>query len=160
VALIAPAKPGDIEAISVLLQELDRFYGYAETGPLEARVLQIKDALFGDPPVAYALLAWDEGQLVGLASYSFLWPVMGLTRSLFLKELYVSDSARRTGIGRQLMNGLFSIAVKRGCSRVEWHTDRFNTNAQRFYELLGVQPHPSKIFYRLGGDGLLHAAEF
>lgn len=147
-AQILPAKPADAGAISDLLEEMDRFYD-EESEPRDDRIRQINDALFDDPPVAYSLLAWDGDELVGFASYSYLWPAAGLTHSLFLKELYVAEKARRTGVGRQLMHGLFDLAAKRGCSRVEWQTDQFNANAQRFYELLGVKPNPGKIFYRL-----------
>jgi hypothetical protein len=42
------------------------------------------------------MLAWDGDDLAGFAAYSFLWPAVGLTRSLFLKELYVAEAARRT----------------------------------------------------------------
>jgi ribosomal protein S18 acetylase RimI-like enzyme len=88
-----------------------------------------------------------------------LWPAIGLTRSLYLKELYVPESLRRTGIGKLLMKNLFEIAVKHDCSRVEWTTDSDNPNAQRFYELLGVPQNSSKLFYRLGGEALLQAAK-
>jgi RimJ/RimL family protein N-acetyltransferase len=52
------------------------------------------------------------------------------------------------------MQGLFESAAKRGCSRVEWTTDRDNAGAQAFYEQLGVPTHPSKIFYRVEGNGV------
>ncbi|WP_222854333.1 GNAT family N-acetyltransferase [Fodinicola acaciae] len=153
-AQILPAKSSDAGAISDLLEEMDRFYD-EESEAREDRIRQINDALFGDPPIAYSLLAWDGDELVGFASYSYLWPAAGLTHSLFLKELYVAEKVRRTGVGQQLMRGLFDIAAKRGCSRVEWQTDQFNANAQRFYELLGVKPNPGKIFYRADTGSLL-----
>ena len=53
------------------------------------------------------LLARDEdGVLAGFASYSFLWPAVGLTASLYLKELYVAASRQRHGVGTLLMQGL------------------------------------------------------
>lgn len=77
-----------------------RFYRVTEVDPLELRISQIKASLFSDPPSAYAVLAWEDGRLVGLAAYSFLWPAGGLTRSLYLKELYVAETARQKGVGR------------------------------------------------------------
>lgn len=99
-------------------------------------------------------MAWDDGQLAGFASYSFLWPAAGLTRSLYLKELYVTERARRTGVGKLLMQRLYDIAAEHGCSRVEWTTDRDNPDAQRFYAELGVPVRESKLFYRVEGDEL------
>jgi ribosomal protein S18 acetylase RimI-like enzyme len=146
--VVSSARPDDAEAIARLLEEMDRFYGSTTSEPLDQRVGQINEALFSSAPAAYALLAWNETELVGIASYSFLWPAVGLTRSLYLKELYVAESARRASVGRRLMSGLFDLAEKHRCSRVEWTTDASNQAAQRFYEELGALPHQSKIFYR------------
>jgi GNAT superfamily N-acetyltransferase len=74
--------------------------------------------------------------------------------SLYLKELYVSAGGRRTGTGASLMNTLFEIATREGCSRVEWTTDRDNKDAQEFYAALGAMPLASKLFYRVTGNDL------
>jgi GNAT superfamily N-acetyltransferase len=153
VITVSPASPGDAPAIAALLEEMDRFYGATEPEPLDQRVRQINEAVFARPPAAYALLAWDGGQLAGIAAYSFLWPAIGLTRSLYLKELYVADLYRRQGVGRLLMNALLEVAGKHGCSRVEWTTDTDNARAQAFYEELGVPVQSSKIFYRVEDTG-------
>ncbi|MFV2019368.1 GNAT family N-acetyltransferase [Micromonospora sp. LOL_023] len=146
---IAPVDPAHVDALAALLQELDTFYGETAVEPYEVRIRQINEALFGDPPLAHAALAWNARELVGLATYSFLWPAVGLTRSLYLKELYVAEAARGQGIGKQLMDHLAKVAVANNCSRLEWTTDRDNTHAQRFYARLGVTRNDNKIFYRL-----------
>ena len=145
---VRPAEPGDLKELAALLDELDRFYGATDIEPIEARLRQIDEALFTDPPAAFALLAWHDADLLGMATYSFLWPAAGVTRSLFLKELYVAEAYRRSGVGGLLMRNLFEIAAERNCTRVEWATDDFNAEAQRFYEALGHQPNQSKVLYR------------
>lgn len=155
---LSDAVPDDVPAIAELAAEMDQFYGAAELDPVEIRQRQIEAALFSEPSAARALLAWEGGKLIGFAAYSFLWPAVGLTGSLYLKELYVSASARRAGVGDMLMRGLFKIAVKAGCSRVEWTTDEDNGDAQAFYDALGVRPATSKIFYRVAGEELAAAA--
>jgi GNAT superfamily N-acetyltransferase len=146
---LADAAPADVGAIAGLLAELAVFYGGTPEGTPDERAEQVRAALFGDPPAARALLAWDGAALAGLASWSFLWPAAGLTRSLYLKELYVAQAYRRTGVGELLMEDLYRIAADHGCSRVEWTTDTGNSGAQRFYESLGATPLTTKIFYRL-----------
>jgi ribosomal protein S18 acetylase RimI-like enzyme len=157
VIFVTEAEPGNIEAIAALAEEMDRFYGATDIEPLSARARQIAEAIFSNPPAAYALLAWNGDQLAGFAAYSFLWPAVGLTRSLYLKELYVVRACRGQGVGRLLMQNLVEIAAKHACSRVEWTTDEQNRDAQAFYESLGVPRDNSKLFYRLEGD-LLRAA--
>jgi len=110
----------------------------------------IRDALFGQVPAACALLAWHEADLVGMASYSFVWPAVGVTGSLYLKELYVAAGWQRHGIGTLLMDRLRAVAAQHGCSRVEWTTDRDSDGAQRFYAKLGVPVDEGKLFYRVG----------
>jgi len=151
---LAPAKPADVDAISLLLSELDQYYGDERVDPTPERVRQIRDAMFGPSPAAHVLLAWDDGNLVGFASYSFLWPSVGVTRSLFLKELYVVEATRRHGVGHIFMSELSRIALDNNCSRVEWHADADNPTALRFYATLGVPTDGSKHFYRLDGDAL------
>ncbi|WP_241251573.1 GNAT family N-acetyltransferase [Candidatus Protofrankia californiensis] len=155
--VVTPAEPAHVEAIAALAEEMDRFYGAIEVESLDLRIRQINEAIFSDAPSAFALLAWDGDQLVGFAAYSFLWPAVGLTRSLFLKELYVIEAARRTGVGTQLMQTLFEVAVKHDCSRVEWQTETTNEDAQRFYAELGAQMFEGKVFYRLEGEELRQA---
>ncbi|MCX4469387.1 GNAT family N-acetyltransferase [Micromonospora sp. NBC_01655] len=149
---VVAAEPVHVDVIAALLEELDTFYGETQVEPRDVRIRQINEALFGDPPLAHAVLAWDAQALVGLATYSFLWPAVGLTRSLYLKELYVAETARGRGVGKLLMDRLVEVAATNFCSRIEWTTDRDNVQAQRFYEKLGVAQRGDKIFYRLEGQ--------
>jgi GNAT superfamily N-acetyltransferase len=151
---IAAPEPKDAEAIAALLDELDHYYGGTAEEPRDARVRQISDALFGEVPAGYGLVVRDGATLAGFAAYSFLWPAAGTSRSLFLKELYVAESHRRRGIGTTIMQALFDVAAKHGCSRVEWHADDDNPDAMRFYAGLGFEPDSSKHFYRASGERL------
>ena len=150
---VSPAEPRDAAAIAALLEELGRYYGATESESRDRRITQINEAIFGRPPAAYALLARDGRQVAGLAAYSFLWPAVGATRSLYLKELYVPDAFRRQGIGTLLLRAVFETAAGLGCSRVEWTTDTDNTGAQAFYAWLGLPNHPVKVFYRIEDTG-------
>ncbi|MGH8603791.1 MAG: GNAT family N-acetyltransferase [Gammaproteobacteria bacterium] len=147
--VVAPAERKHVKPLAVLLEEMDRHYGDTELEPFDKRLTQIADALFGPVPAAFVLLAWDEDQFVGLASYSFLWPAAGVTRSLYIKELYVTQARRREGIGKRLMKGLLGVAAKHGCSRVEWTADQESDDAQRFYEAMGMRVNAGKLFYRV-----------
>jgi GNAT superfamily N-acetyltransferase len=156
---LAAAVRDDVPAIAELAAEMDRYHGAAQLDPPEVRQGQIDAALFGEPKTAQALLAWDDGKLVGFATYTFLWPAVGLASSLYLKELYVAAVARRTGVGEVLMRGLFEIAVSRECVHVEWTADTDNMGARAFYEDLGLLPTASKLFYRIAGADLAKAAQ-
>ena len=65
---VTPARRDDVVAMAGLLEEMNRFYGVAGGGQVEERVRKISEALFSESPAAYALVAWDQAQLVGLAA--------------------------------------------------------------------------------------------
>jgi GNAT superfamily N-acetyltransferase len=142
---ISRATEADAERLSVLLGEIQAYYG-GENRPGDLG--RMRDALFGDRPVATVLLARDGEQVVGMASYSFLWPSGGGT-SLFLKELFVRPSSWRRGVASALMDALRDAAAEAGCTRVEWTADRDNPPALAFYEALGATKKEGKNFYRV-----------
>ena len=146
--VIVPATEEDLPAFIALLEEMDSFYGDVTEGTAKERIQRVGAVLFGQLPKATVLLAKDGDQLVGMASYCYLWPAAGVSTSLYLKELYVRQAKRRAGIGKLLMDKLVDIARAEGCTRVEWTTDRDNSEAQRFYDGLRYEINAGKVFYR------------
>ena len=152
---IRNAVPGDTNDLVRLLNEVDAFYGDDVEESKEERSSAVARVLFGEPPMAQALVAEaDSGSLVGFASYSFLWPAAGSTASLYLKELFVSENHRARGLGRRMFAELCRVAVDLGMSRVELTTDTSNHHAQQFYSRLGLTVNDRKVFYRVQADQL------
>lgn len=155
---VRQATEHDAPAIVALLEGLDAFYGEAPVSTRDVREQQVRELLFGAVPVATVLLALEGADVAGIASFSILWPAAGVTHSLYVKELYVDDSFRRRGVGRQLMVRICAIAEQTGCSRVEWTTDQSNPTAQAFYQSLDVPVNPTKLNYRIDGNSLARLA--
>jgi ribosomal protein S18 acetylase RimI-like enzyme len=152
---IRSAVPADVDELVRLLDEVDAFYGDEVTESAEHRASAVKRVLFQELPIARSLVAEaDDRRLVGFASYSFLWPAAGSTASLYLKELFVSESYRSRGVGRLMFAELCRVAVASGLSRVELTTDKSNRDAQHFYSRLGLPVNDGKVFYRVEGDAL------
>lgn len=146
---VLPARREDLAVLVELLNEIDAYYGDPVRESSIERAARIEKAVFLEGASATVLIARNEElYAVGMASYSFLWPAAGSSRSLFLKELYVREDYRRNDVGRVLMEELFKLAAEENCSRVEWQTDRPNTQAQQFYSSIGAAPIEDKVFYR------------
>ncbi|MGW4548563.1 N-acetyltransferase family protein [Streptomyces violaceorubidus] len=145
---VSRADSADVTCIAELVAEIEQHYGGAVEGELSARVNRLRDMLFGAHPAATVLLARIGGDVVGMASFSLLWPAAGDSHSLYLKELFVRDAHRRHGVARALMAELHEVAGQLGCSRIEWTADRDNPEALKFYEALGATPQDAKVFYR------------
>src|SRR4051812_16180710 len=87
--IVEPATADDVAALAELLAELDAYYGDPTTRALEQRHDDIRRWLFCDLPAARVLVARNGDELVGMASYSFLWPAAGTSGSMYVKEIYV-----------------------------------------------------------------------
>jgi ribosomal protein S18 acetylase RimI-like enzyme len=158
---ILPACEEDSAILAELIEEMESYYGATEIEPFDQRIASLHEYIFDDHPSTFVLLAREKGgQVIGMVSYSFLWPALGASRSLFLKELYVREPYRRQGVARHLMKALFEVAAANKCSRVEWTTDHDNAQAKRFYSALGFPVCKEKIFYRLDRKAFSDAANF
>ena len=153
------ADDSDLAIIAEMLYEVEIFYGTTEFPDRAEWENQVASLLFGDTPAGRVILALDSDVALGFASYSFLWPAAGVTKSMFLKELYVREKHRRQGLGVGLMSHLCTLAIESGSSRLEWATDRENQDAQSFYRRLGFVENPSKILYRAQADDLVRLSE-
>jgi mycothiol synthase len=82
-----------------------------------------------DPSVWFLVVAGDE-----IVATALSW------KEGFVKDLAVSPSWRRRGLGRALMLQTFAEFRRRGIPRVTLKTDSTNpTNAARLYERLGME---------------------
>lgn len=149
---IRPAAPADVPVIFRFIKELAEYE--REPQAVVSSEAMIRDALFGAPPAAYALIA-EEGELqAGYALYFFNYSTWLGRPGLYLEELYVTPSARGSGIGRTLLSHLAAIAVQRGCGRMEWAVLDWNEPAIEFYRALGATAMDEWTLYRLTGKAL------
>jgi GNAT superfamily N-acetyltransferase len=154
--MIRTATPADIPVIHTLIRELAEY----EKAPQEARATQeqLREALFGERPAAFAHLAVDDatGQAVGFALWFLNFSTWRGVHGIYLEDLYVRPSARGGGHGRALLTELARICVERGYGRLEWSVLDWNRPAIGFYEALGARPQDEWTVYRLT-DGALAA---
>lgn len=143
------AEADDLADLVALQAAHDTHYmTWTGTPPLpdEAASERIFAALFGARPVAEALLARRAGAPVGLLYFSELFPGADLRRAIFVKDIFVLDSARRSGVGRALLARVRRIARGRGADRVELHTHPDMTEARAFYAKEGLKEAERIVF--------------
>ena len=119
----------------------------------------IIEGLKSRPAGSRILLAYEHDKLAGFACFSAIYPGPGLTSGFFLKELYVRDDWRGSGLGKRLMSRLAAIARQDGHGRIDWTVDADDLGLQKFYEMLGGQALPAKRFFRIAGAGLTELAD-
>ena len=71
----------------------------------------------------------------------------------------VKPECRGKGYGKALLKKLASIAVERGCGRLEWWCLDWNKPSIDFYLSLGAEAMSDWTVYRIAGDTLTQLAE-
>jgi GNAT superfamily N-acetyltransferase len=152
------ATTGDAAALAVMLCEMALHY---RQPPLDHdRALSVAQKWLGDESPAYPhfALAFVDGEVAGLASVAIAHPGIDLERLMFLKDLFVRDTARNAGVGRALIGFLAGHCLSKGIGRIDLTAEDWNEDALRFYRRLGAELHGQKIFLRLSGEALAAVA--
>lgn len=139
--LIRPAGLQDVPQLLRLMKELARFENY------DVQFAVTEDALtragFASVPPAFQCFVATDGdnsKLRGMAvTYVIPW-TYDLTPTLVLKELYITEGSRKTGIGQQLMSAVARLALEIGAHRIHWTVLPSNDPAKDFYRTLGGRP--------------------
>ena len=151
--LIKQAGPEDIPEVAALFSEMQRHYKRPVGG--EAAMMAALTAC--NPRVRHfdpwVLLAKMEDYLVGSIVLNVTFPAYELTRALYIRDLFVTAAARRSGIGRLLVNAAAKLTYAKGYSALDWTTEATNTAAQKMYESCGARLLP-RIYYRLAREYL------
>ena len=154
---IRPARAADAGLIVNLIQELAVYERLRSSCRADARTL--KAHLFGAAPCAEVVLAEANGVDVdwapaGFALFFLTFSTFECAPSLYLEDLFVRPEFRRRGIGKGLLAHLASLALARGCRRMEWAVLDWNRPALDFYRDLGARPLDEWTVYRLDGEAL------
>ena len=147
--MIRTATPADVPVIHALIRELAEYEKALDE--VRASEEQLREALFGERPAAFAHIAEDgeSGEAVGFALWFLNFSTWRGVHGIYLEDLYVRPSARGGGHGRALLTELARICVERGYERLEWAVLNWNRPAIGFYEALGARPQDEWTVYRL-----------
>ena len=155
---VRDAIPDDASGLAALFSEMQRHYGrpVSSAAALDAAILACRprSATF-DPHV---MLAWSGEAAVGSLVLNVTFPAFELSRSLYIRDLYVAASHRRSGIGRAFVRAAAKLALRMGYSAVEWTTDSGNSAARTMYESCGARSL-GRTYYRLFDETLINAAQ-
>lgn len=144
---IKKAKKKDFNKILELIRELAIFEKLE--GPNDMAARRLFNDTFGKKPLINMLVAKDGKEIIGYAIYFESYSSFIARKTLFLEDIYITQSRRNTGVGKLFFDKLIEIANKRGCGRLEWAVLDWNINAIAFYNKIGAKPLSDWIYYRL-----------
>ncbi len=108
---------------------------------------------------AEVLFAEIGGEIVGMALFFHNFSTFLGRAGLYLEDLFVKPKHQGRGYGTAILKKLASIAVERGCGRLEWWCLDRNHPAIKFYRSLGAVPMEEWTTYRITGETLKKLAE-
>ena len=135
------AREEDADAVASLIAGFRDWWENEQ--PLDAEIRATVVRLIPDPATDYLLAAPDGGSAAaGVCQLRYRLSVWTGVDDCWLEDLYVTDEARRTGLGRALVEAAVERARERGCKRMELDVNEQNVDAIAFYVSLGFATEP------------------
>jgi GNAT superfamily N-acetyltransferase len=119
---------------------------------------QLREHLFGERPVAEAVVAEEGAHVVGFAVFFHNYSTFVGRPGLYVEDLFVLPEHRRKGHGRALLAELARIAVARRCGRLEWSVLAWNEPALSFYRASGATVMQDWRICRMVGEEIVKLA--
>jgi GNAT superfamily N-acetyltransferase len=154
---LRPAAPEDVPLILDYIKELADYERAPEKAV--ARPEDLQRHLFGDKPLAFAVMAEWDGLPAGWALWFYNFSTWEGKPGLYLEDLYVRPAFRGKGIGKALLRHLAGVAVEQGCTRYVWQVLDWNAPSIAFYQAMGAQILPEWLTCRVEGDALKAMAQ-
>jgi GNAT superfamily N-acetyltransferase len=145
------ASPDDVPIILDFIKRLAAFEN--ELDAVKTTQADLLRDGFGPQPKFEVLVAELAAEPVGFALFFLTYSTWEGRPSLYLEDLFVVESARKHGVGRQLMARLAAIAVERGYKRLDLQVLNWNP-AREFYRRLDMDHMYDWLPYRLSGKTL------
>jgi GNAT superfamily N-acetyltransferase len=128
-------RPDDFAAWLPLWDGYNAFYGRSGETALDPEITRATWGRFFDAyEPMWALVAEQDGQVIGLAHYLFHRSTIALQPSCYMQDLFTAAAARGKGVGRMLIEAVYAEAAKAGIPRVYWQTQETNATAMRLYD--------------------------
>lgn len=119
----------------LLLCELARYEHL--TPPNEDAKARLKRDLLDPHPLLESYITRYEDKPIGFASFFFSYSTFLAKPTLFLEDIFVLESYRGHGYGKQLFDFCRNEAKVRGCGRMDWMVLTWNEPSIKFYEKIG-----------------------
>jgi GNAT superfamily N-acetyltransferase len=135
--VIRPLARTDYDRWLPLWDGYNAFYGREGPTALDPAITAVSWQRFFDAyEPMHALVAEQDGELLGLVHYLFHRSTTMIEPNCYLQDLFTTAAARGQGVGRALIEAVYAAAAAAGGSRVYWQTHETNATAMRLYDLV------------------------
>jgi GNAT superfamily N-acetyltransferase len=134
--MIRSACDADFDAWFPLWQGYQTFY---KTNIADAVTTKTWERFLDPAEPMYCALAEQNGKVVGMVHYIVHRSCWTTGDYVYLQDLFVDSNARGQGIGKALIEHVYTQARELNASRVWWLTHESNTNAMVLYDQIADQ---------------------
>ena len=133
--IVRPIALEDFDAWLPLWEGYNTFYGRSGATALPDEITRSTwGRFFDEAEPVHALVAMRDGRLIGIVHYLFHRSTTLLGPICYLQDLFTDADARGGGVGRALIEAVYTKAKAAGSTRVYWQTHETNTVAMRLYD--------------------------
>ncbi|MFY2506860.1 GNAT family N-acetyltransferase [Vibrio pectenicida] len=143
---IVKAKIEQLDIISPLFDAYRVFYG--QESDLNVAREFIESRLNNNESIIFLALD-NEGNGLGFTQLYPSFSSVSAAKTWVLNDLFVSDTARRQGVARKLMDAAREMGLKDDVKGLALETAESNGNAQKLYESLGYKRESGTYHYFL-----------
>ncbi len=133
-----PAEATDIETLVVFLRD---FYEHEALRFDETAARRALQQIIANPFFGRVFLLEFDGEKVGYTVLTFGFSLEFHGRDAFVDELYIGESHRGRGIGKQVLDFLAEVCRAEGIAALHLEVERANTIAQEVYRKQGFKDH-------------------
>ncbi|HEX8121955.1 MAG TPA: GNAT family N-acetyltransferase [Solirubrobacteraceae bacterium] len=133
-AAIAPATHEDLDDVLELFAGYQRFYTGDARPDDHNRAFLTRFLAPSDDGLLLVARDAGSGEAMGFANLYWTFSSTRATEHALMNDLFVSESARGTNVGHQLIEAARDAAAQRGIDGLSWMTALDNRQAQRLYE--------------------------
>ncbi len=132
---IRSIRRADYEEWRPLWDGYNAFYGRSGETALPEEITEATwERFFAAAEPVHALVAAEEGRVVGLVHYLYHRSTTRLHDVCYIQDLFTVPALRGLGIGRRLIQAVYDAARATGCSRVYWQTQVTNQAGRALYD--------------------------
>ena len=135
----------------LLIKELAAYEREPEA-VINSEAMMLEDG-FGTNSIYKAFVATINHTVVGIALYYTAYSTWK-GKILYLDDIVVTQSQRRSGIGKQLIHNVLEKAHQQGVNQIRWQVLEWNTPAIEFYKKIGVEFDAQWINCRMSKEAI------
>ncbi len=133
-----PAEAADIETLVVFMRDFYEHEALQFDEPAARNALQI---VMANAFLGRVFLLELDGKKVGYTVLTFGFSLEFHGRDAFVDELYICESHRGRGLGKQALEFLAQVCRDEGLAALHLEVERANTIAQELYRKQGFKDH-------------------